>query len=114
MYVTFKDINEADSGAKASPKPASDEGKVACASHGLGQQTFICEHLVLDPQQKWFSDEPSVAQPWPDAWCARCDELYQERGGWNDENSSRLKIKLVCHRCYQSLRERETRTPSGW
>ncbi len=111
MYVVYKDIDEATSNAGALPKLTSDEDNVTCATHGPAQQTFVCEHLVLDPKQEWFSDEPSAAKPWPDAWCAKCDELYQEKGEWDDDNSSRLKIKLVCHQCYQALREQEPQTP---
>ena len=110
MYVVYTDINAAYPRVAAPPTPAPDKGKVDCDVHGSGQQSFACEHLVLDPKQLWFSEEPSAADLWPDAWCVRCDELYQERGAWDDENSSRLRIKLLCHRCYQSLRQQEVRT----
>ncbi len=92
LYAVYIDINDADSCVGAPTKLPSDEGKVDCRTHGRRQQAFICEHLVLDPKQEWFSDDPNVTNPWPDAWCAKCDELYQERGEWDDENSGGLKI----------------------
>jgi len=85
-------------------KPAPDESKIECGVHGSAQEAFACEHLVADPKQKWFSDEPTEGNLCPDAWCLRCEEVYLEQGEWNDENSSRLKIKLLCHRCYELLR----------
>jgi len=29
---------------------------------------------------------------------------FDEQGVWSDKNSSRLRVKLICHRCYEQLR----------
>jgi hypothetical protein len=42
------------------------------------------------------------------AWCSECDKFYQAQGKWNDENEDQVEIKLVCHRCYESLRTNAT------
>jgi len=107
VYVVYTDLKT--SGHTGPSKTLrSEDGTVECEIHGRGQQSYICEHLLAFPRQEWFSDEPSERNPWPDAWCAECDKIFQTRGEWNDENSARLKIKLVCHRCYESLRKQET------
>jgi hypothetical protein len=54
---------------------------------------------------------PKSSNPWPDAWCAACDKMYQQQGQWNDSDSDRLSIKLICHRCYESLRSKATIAP---
>lgn len=108
MYVVYTDIKAADSQVVAvSPPPPPSDSTVDCEVHGVGQSAFACEHLVLNPKQKWHSDDPTIANPWPDAWCAKCDELFQERGKWDEQNSERLEIKLLCHRCYESFRKHE-------
>ncbi len=106
-YLVYTDLNFADSGADAQPLPAPSHGAVDCELHGLGRPTYVCEHLVAEPKQEWFCDLPTAANPWPDAWCARCDEVYQERGEWNEKNEGRIRIKLLCHRCYESLRRQD-------
>ncbi len=30
--------------------------------------------------------------------------LYQNEGEWNDANSEHLKIKLICHHCYEGIK----------
>jgi hypothetical protein len=104
IYFILTDIQFADSYVAPSPAPNPDAERVNCEVHGPGQQTFVCAHLVSDPNQKWLSDEPSAANRWPDSWCEECDALHRERGEWTDDNSGQLGIKLLCHLCYESLR----------
>jgi hypothetical protein len=78
--------------------------QIECSSHGVGYEAFVCEHLMSNPAQIWFSDDPTEENQWPDAWCAACEALYEEQGGWNEKNEPKLKVRLVCHRCYHSLR----------
>lgn len=78
--------------------------ELECGTHGVGYQTFVCEHLFADPAQTWFSDDPTESSNWPDAWCARCNDLFLQQREWNDKNESSLKIKLLCHRCYEMIR----------
>lgn len=107
LYLIYTEINFA-TGSEANEAESEPAQAIDCNLHGAGHATYVCEHLVADPKQQWFSDEPSPANPWPDAWCSRCDEAYQEQGEWNDNNSGFIKIKLLCHRCYESLRVQRT------
>jgi hypothetical protein len=81
---------------------------VECETHGAGTQTFLCEHLAVQPRQKWFSDAPDESNPWPDAWCLICNEHYAKQGEWNDHNSGIIKIHLLCHQCYEARRAEAT------
>ena len=106
IYFVYTDLNFADSKTVESIKPLSDK-EIKCNVHGVGQQAFICGHLLTNPRQKWVSDVPTENNPWPDAWCAKCDEIYRKLGEWTDENSAQLQIKLLCHRCYELHRKQE-------
>ena len=61
--------------------------KLDCPIHGSGLETFVCEHLVSNPVQEWFSEEQDGDdRRWPDAWCVACDVFFQEEGEWNTNN----------------------------
>jgi len=92
------------------PKHEAGNGQVICTTHGAGFSTYVCEHLLANPAQKWFSSEPSEEIRWPDAWCASCNAHFQEEGEWNDRNQAKLKIQLLCHYCYERLRSKESHT----
>ena len=85
-----------------------DESKrrITCGTHGTAYETFVCEHLIASPEQEWFSEKPSEGNPWPDSWCAACELAFREEGEWNDRNKAKLRIKLLCHHCYQSFRSK--------
>jgi hypothetical protein len=113
LYLIDTDIRHATE--SDSVVRESETTLIECASHGQAHATYICEHLTSNPMQQWFSDSPDDANPWPDAWCAQCNALFEEQAEWNDANSDRLKIKLVCHECYELYRgqsaERHTNSP---
>ncbi|MES2037892.1 MAG: hypothetical protein V4495_08650 [Pseudomonadota bacterium] len=77
----------------------SDE--LQCTQHGKAHTTYVCEHLIAQPVQKWHCDYPDADNPWPDAWCAICDTHYQAEGEWNERNEDLVPIKLLCHGCYE-------------
>ena len=78
LYVVYTDLKLADSG---DGPPSSEHAEpIECRTHGSGQKTYICDHLVGEPRREWFSDSPSATNPWPDAWCAQCDQIYQGAG----------------------------------
>lgn len=83
---------------------------VACSTHGKAYATFLCSHLVENPVQPWFCAYPSKENPWPDAWCARCDAEYQKEGEWNERNKDKCAIQLACHHCYESMRGRSVQS----
>ena len=78
--------------------------QVTCTDHGVGFATYLCEHLVSNPAQAWLSREPDEGNRWPDAWCSACDVFFQEQGEWNEKNESKMKIKILCHHCYERMR----------
>lgn len=80
------------------------ERTVSCATHGTGSQTFVCKHLAEKPKQPWHSSQATDADPWPDAWCAECNELFKLQGEWNESNSGELRAVLLCHACYETAR----------
>jgi hypothetical protein len=103
----YTDLKLAAPDDPTSPAPIPADDVVSCDTHGEGQETYVCEHLLANPKQEWFSDVPSGEKPWPDAWCAGCDEVFQEEGEWNERNEGRIKIELLCHHCYESLRKQD-------
>ena len=84
----------------------ADKG-VACASHGQGYATFVCQHLAKRLAQLWFSDYPAKNDPWPDASCASCDRRYLRRGQWTKGIASQLRV--LCHHCYEDARSLASR-----
>jgi hypothetical protein len=106
MYVVYTNLRPS-SEEEPSSTESSTERTMNCDTHGNGRMTFVCEHLAANPRQEWLSDLPTDANPWPDAWCAKCDEICQEQGGWSEDTEGRIKIMLLCHRCYESFRKQD-------
>jgi hypothetical protein len=104
IYVIFRDIGFAES-----PTHGKSSKPIHCNTHGTAYETYVCEHLIGNPGQPWFSQEPDLENPWPDAWCGVCDSFLQEHGRWNGQNEKNIKIRLLCHYCYQALRAKYPR-----
>jgi hypothetical protein len=84
---------------------------VQCATHGEAQETFVCTHLAGDAVALGFNrDDPTEDVPFPDACCDDCELIRSTHGGWNDESQKLVKISLLCCRCYERTRIRNTRT----
>jgi hypothetical protein len=83
LYLLYTDLAFAGSSAALSEAVTAKPQSIECETHGSGQKAFICEHLLSDPRQEWFSDLPTPINPWPDAWCSECNRLYQAQGEWN-------------------------------
>lgn len=101
IYFVYSSLRFVDQKTLAEREPVV----VKCETHGSGYETFVCQHLASNPKQEWFPECPSDTNQWPDAWCALCDKYFQEEGQWNEKNSPKLKVRLLCHRCYEKLRE---------
>jgi hypothetical protein len=80
-----------------------DSETVECGEHGESSVTYVCEHLIEQPSQRWYCDVPSIDNRWPDAWCKDCEAEFVKEGEWNDKNSENVPIKLLCSGCYESL-----------
>ena len=84
---------------------------VICDYHGEGVVTFTCSHLAEGAAGIGFNcDEPTEEDPFPDAVCNDCDLILEAHGGWTDESEKLIEIRLLCSRCYELCRIRNTRT----
>jgi len=72
-----------------------------CSTHGESHTAFVCQHLMENSAQPWCCDYPSEGNPWPDAWCGRCDVEFLKQGEWNEKNGGIANIKLLCSSCYE-------------
>jgi hypothetical protein len=104
IYLVYFSIDFVESGPETVPETV----RVECSHHGSGVATYVCEHLVSQPEQKWFSNTSIEEDKWPDAWCANCEVLFLEQGEWNDKNEPRTNIEVLCHHCYERLRSQGT------
>ena len=77
---------------------------VQCSTHGASRPAFVCDHLAENPAQRWFGDYPSADNPWPDAWCGRCNAEFIKQGEWNDKNENLGDITLLCASCYEGAK----------
>lgn len=84
--------------------------KVTCSQHGDGISTFVCVHL-RDGISCGFNAADSEGDPWPDAWCDRCEIEREQAGGWNKVPDAVAKLTLLCTRCYEVVRERNRTVP---
>jgi len=86
--------------------------KVQCATHGETDQAFVCSHLAQKSHGLGFNcEEASSEVPFPDAWCDDCEIIRAAHNGWTDEAQGLVKISLVCTKCYERARIRNTRPP---
>jgi hypothetical protein len=104
VYMSVRFATDADKLGRT----ASNKIQIDCDTHGRAFSTYVCEHLAANPRQQWFSEKPEESAPWPDAWCKQCDAVFQEDGNWNGKNEERIKIKILCHYCYESARKMQT------
>jgi hypothetical protein len=82
---------------------------VHCDRHGAKREAFVCDHLLYGARQGFFhGDDPG--NPYPDAWCHRCEQIRVLHGGsdgeWNDKSIALVKIRLVCGDCYEEIKAR--------
>jgi hypothetical protein len=99
IYLVYVDLSFAETS-----RVQNGRQQLKCGAHGVGYQTYVCEHLVAAPVQTWFSDDPNDSNQWPDAWCAACNAFFLEQGEWNNKNEPKMKTQLICHHCYEMLR----------
>jgi hypothetical protein len=74
--------------------------QIVCESHGSSPATYVCQHLVIDPVQRWHCALPSIENPRPDAWCDACETVFLRDGEWNDKNEGEVEISILCGHCY--------------
>ncbi len=85
--------------------------KIRCAIHGESEQAFVCSHLLGESSGLGFDrNEPVSYNPYPDAWCDNCELIRAAHDGWNELSEKLLKVSLLCSRCYERARIRNTVT----
>lgn len=86
--------------------------QITCERHGESHATFVCGHLPGSLGAGFFVAEES-ADPRPDAWCQRCDEVVASRGDWDDVSEAFADVTVVCAGCYDEIRKDNTRREKG-
>lgn len=84
--------------------------QILCARHGRTAATYVCRHLQLGCGCG-FHDSGAEGDPWPDAWCDRCQAILDRDGEWTDENLPASELAVLCTGCYQEVRESNARVP---
>ncbi len=87
------------------------ENVIKCDVHGGGIVSFICSHI-------WNNDFSEINESYhiitkemeltdePQAWCEKCEVERLKEGEWNDNSMQRVDLKVTCHECYFSIRDR--------
>jgi hypothetical protein len=71
----------------------------------------VCQHLNETNRvgfEEAFATYPGMPLEEDDdlqAWCDECEKERLRTDGWNDESMEFAKIKLVCERCYFSIKD---------
>jgi hypothetical protein len=82
---------------------------VNCEKHGRGVAAVVCRHLCNSPQNPAGfienSSEPGDLQ----AWCFRCEEMFEEEGEMSEAFRKFNDMALVCESCYAEIREKHDR-----
>jgi hypothetical protein len=90
---------------------------VHCERHGDRREAYICDHLLHGTRQGFFTDADETVNPYPDAWCSKCDLIRSTYGGadgdWNDKSGAMIKVRLVCGDCYEEIKSRNILKPEG-
>lgn len=88
---------------------AGEAKSVHCERHGDRREAFVCDHLLHGMNQGFFSADEE-GNPYPDAWCAKCEQIRLVHGGssgeWNETSEALLKVRLVCGDCYGEIKQR--------
>src|SRR5215510_7278629 len=92
---------------------SDDLETLSCSEHGEAYTTYVCEHLVKDPVQRWHAAPPSDENRWPDAWCSQCNVEFLKEGEWNEENEKGVIPKILCHKCYEAAQARSVDRLTG-
>jgi hypothetical protein len=88
---------------------------VHCEKHGDRRKAFVCDHLLHGLNQGFFSADEE-GNPYPDAWCSKCEQIRLTNGGnsgeWNEASEALIKIKLICGDCYEEIKRRNSHSES--
>ena len=82
--------------------------RIHCNEHDEAYVCVICQHLLDGSGTGFFTDDNEAEQQWPTAWCADCERHIASVSDWENENFWQ-RLRVVCHHCYESIRERQLR-----
>jgi hypothetical protein len=93
-------------------RSAADQYKtVHCDRHGDRPEAYVCDHLLHGTRQGFFAGD-DAGNPYPDAWCSKCEQIRvthgRSDGEWNEKSIALLKVKLVCGDCYEEIKGRNS------
>lgn len=81
---------------------------VDCGAHSEMRPSCVCQHLLAAVSERivrgvnWLLDGDGNVN----ARCDDCEDFLQRHGAeWNDETEAFAKIKLICERCFVTLKE---------
>ena len=90
---------------------AKKDCRVKCGTHGLNLPAIACRHLREDRPAApnfvgWIQAEfdPENREPGDlMVWCAECDRVNEDAGGWHDASEPRADFRVVCEQCFVAL-----------
>jgi hypothetical protein len=90
--------------------------QVHCGEHGTYGPAFVCRHAKQGAGLGFYvasSPNPDKLvdgnfDDCPNGWCAACEKKRILCGGWNDESEAFAGVTLVCTRCFEEIRRRNT------
>lgn len=85
--------------------------RLTCDQHGESHACFLCGHLPSGVAAGFFTGDDAEGDPRPDAWCARCEEVVNAEGEWNERSEGFARITLCCTECYDDIRRRNAWAP---
>jgi hypothetical protein len=84
--------------------------KVQCETHGETDNAYVCSHLAQESHGLGFHrEDPTDEDLAPFALCDDCAVIIDAHGGWTEESGKLVTIKLVCSKCYERTRIRNTK-----
>jgi len=85
---------------------SDQNSSIQCDTHAETDATFVCQHLLKGEKLGFnIGFDPGLPDDlWPDAWCDQCEKVFLKEGEWNELSEKFSPIKLLCTRCYETVR----------
>src|SRR3954463_4130750 len=86
---------------------------IICGQHGEGRATFVCAHMhrawLEGRAPEMVCQEPTEDDPFPDAWCEKCEAEFQAiRDQLTDGFSPSGGLVALFACCYEDVRAAAT------
>ena len=83
---------------------------VDCKKHGRGIAAVVCRHLCTSEYDPAGFIENSSEPGDMQAWCFRCEDMFEKENGMTDAFKEFNDMALVCETCYEEIRARHDRS----